>query len=288
MGTAKHFIGGFFWTLFYITMTLIIPYFTLEYLTSINVAGYPISYVRSDFDNMIKWILRLGIIVCACGFFKKTAPKGSRRMAWFGLFQTIANLTYIYMYKYGGATEILITFEFGFASIGVALLLYLVMGRLALNSFFNIYNIIYNTFFYKDKKEKEKEDKIKEEDKPDELINSDEIKFKKPNSRTYFIGCNLAFGTITLITMLQNDIFTQFSEYISIIAVILGNIIEYLKIVLMPLGLILKNVIQELSFYLVDMDIVYIVICVIIIIAAFIVNIIWSKRTKKRTIVGII
>ncbi|MHA1268456.1 MAG: hypothetical protein ACTSPY_01595 [Candidatus Helarchaeota archaeon] len=287
MGVVKNFLTGTLWTLYYITMTIIIPFLTLDYLTSIEIAGYPVTYYRYDFSVMISWIIRLGSIVCAIGFFKKTAPKGSRRAAWFGLFQTLANIAYIFMYKFGGATEILLTFDFGFAIIGLSILLYLVMGRLVLNSFFNIYNIIYNTWFYKEKK-KTKKDKtkdktetnvIKENNKP--IFTDNEIKFEKPNNRAYFYSCNFMIIITASLIMFQGDIFGQFYEYFGSFIIILGNIIEFFKIILLPLGMVMKAAIEDLSFYLIDEDMMYWIICIAIIIAAFIINIKWPKRTKK-------
>ncbi|MBD3227926.1 MAG: hypothetical protein GF329_07030 [Candidatus Lokiarchaeota archaeon] len=284
LGTGKNFLRGILFALLYATMNLIIPLIGLNYLTTIKVSGIAISYSREDFFSMVDWIIKLGIIVCAIGFFKKSSPKGSRRMAWLGLFQTITQIAYVYMYKYGGATEILISFDYGWVILGLNVLLFLVMGRLTLNIFFNFYNIIYNSFFYKDKEKKKEEKDEKSDDNPEEIYSSDDIKFKNPNNRSYMWGFNISIGiTVFLGIMMQGDIFAQFYEYFSWLVIGLEYIVEFLKIILLPFGNFMAAVISELSVYLDAMDIGYVfyIILVIIIITALIVNIKWPYRTKK-------
>ncbi|MHA1733130.1 MAG: hypothetical protein ACTSU5_14375 [Promethearchaeota archaeon] len=150
--TGKRFAIGVVVATIQIVLRVVVPYYTLRIVRTITVEDISIEYTKT-INDVTKWILRLGFVLAGVSFFKATSPKGSRRKAWFALFQTMVNVGYIYMFKFGGATELLLVFEGGTINLNVSTLAYLIMGQLMLSITLNVYQIIYNTKFYKDKGE---------------------------------------------------------------------------------------------------------------------------------------
>lgn len=162
---TKNFLKGSLLTIYTVAVTVIVPYVTLSYFRQIQVATVEIQYFQEGWDQMVAWIWRLGLLVSGLAFFRNTSPKGSKRWAWLAFLQTFANIAYIYMFRYGGATEVLLLYEGGYALIDVATIVYLLMGQMLLYTIINIFDIIYNTWFFKDKKEREYEKALEEIEK---------------------------------------------------------------------------------------------------------------------------
>jgi hypothetical protein len=89
--------------------------------------------------------------------------------------------------------------------------------------------------------------------------------------------------TASLILM-QGDIISQFYEYFGWLVWGLGYIIDFFKIILIPIGEFLATLVEELSIFVIDMDLFYWVAAAVIIVCALIINMKWAYRTKKTKI----
>ncbi|GAB4312072.1 MAG: hypothetical protein Kow0069_12700 [Promethearchaeota archaeon] len=165
LGLRKNFLKGTIMTAYYVVVSVLIPYYTLRYFTTIQVEGVEITYGKAGFEDSVKWILRLGMLVSALAFFRTTAPKGSKRSAWAGLLQTLTNVAYIYSFRYGGVTEVRLLFADGYGIVDMGVLLTMIMGQVLLLTILNVWDVIHNTWFWSEEEEKEKERKKKKKKK---------------------------------------------------------------------------------------------------------------------------
>ncbi len=135
--------------------SVLLPYWTLTALNNITIAGISISFGQENFFAMTVWLLRAGIIMAAFAFFKASSPKYSRRKALAGLFETSAEIFYIFMYRFSGTSNIHIHGPNIFVNLDLTQFLGLYMGMIFMYVLYNIWDLIDTQFFARERAEKD-------------------------------------------------------------------------------------------------------------------------------------
>ena len=142
MGKGKNLFGGFLRAAIYTGTSILVPYYTFKYIRELTVAGYNITLSNQLYNRIIFWILAIGIVTVAFAFGVGASPKRTKRQAIFKMGQTIANVFYVIMYKFSGASRFTLVFDFGFVTFDVGLMLRLWLGVIALKLLLELYELI--------------------------------------------------------------------------------------------------------------------------------------------------
>lgn len=143
MGAAKNIFWGLMWAMFSTALYVLIPYFTLTTVSKIFLAGYGgLDYQRLNIDNVLFFILSLGIINAGLAFAKGSSPKYSKRKACFSLLSFGGSGAYMYIIKFSGLSQIPITLTVGTLTVTFTTLVYMIAGIVVLNSFLALLDVI--------------------------------------------------------------------------------------------------------------------------------------------------
>jgi len=154
-GRAANLFWGSMNFLYIILFSVVLPMWTLTALTSLSISDISITFGQEDFFEMTVWLLRIGIVMAAFAFFKGSSPKYSRRRAIGALLETIAEIFYIFMYKFSGTSNIHLVGPNLFINLNLDKMLTLYMGMILLYVFYNIWDIIDTHFWGRERAEKE-------------------------------------------------------------------------------------------------------------------------------------
>ncbi len=135
--------------------SVLLPYWTVNALNNIVIGDYTITFGQEGFFDATIWLLRAGLIMAAFAFFKGTSPKYSRRRALGALLETAADIFYIFMYKFSGASNIHLHGPDIFVRLDMDQLLALYMGMILLYIVYNIWDLIDTQFFARERAEKD-------------------------------------------------------------------------------------------------------------------------------------
>jgi hypothetical protein len=106
---------------------------------------YPtdITYFRSQIDDILFYIIAMGIIMVGIAFAKGSSPKYSKRRAIFSLINLFGAAAYSYIIKFTGLSRIPIVIT-GLGEITVSLdaFVFFVFGIVVLNSLLAIFDLI--------------------------------------------------------------------------------------------------------------------------------------------------
>ncbi|OLS15957.1 MAG: hypothetical protein RBG13Loki_0408 [Promethearchaeota archaeon CR_4] len=158
-GRAANLLWGSLHFTYVFLVSVTLPLILVNSLTSIQIIeGLEISFGQEgeEYFEMTTWLVRLGLIMAAFAFFKGSSPKYSRRRSIGALLETIADIFYIFMYKFSGTSDIHIVggTEFS-ANINLDQMLALYMGMILLYIFYNIWDLIDIHFWGRERAEKE-------------------------------------------------------------------------------------------------------------------------------------
>jgi hypothetical protein len=142
MGAVKNMVKGFIYTAIYVVTSIVIPLATFSWLRSMVVQGFPLIFEQQDYQRVIFWSTAFGLIISGCAFFKYSSPKQSIRKGVFALIQVLVNCLYLWSYKFSGASEINLIFNFGFVSLNLQQMILVFMGIYFLTIILRVYDII--------------------------------------------------------------------------------------------------------------------------------------------------
>ncbi|MHA1733129.1 MAG: hypothetical protein ACTSU5_14370 [Promethearchaeota archaeon] len=94
------------------------------------------------------------------------------------------------------------------------------------------------------------------------------------------LGSVVATITATMV-VLADDALSPFYQYFGWFILFTSFIIKYTKVVLLPLGIFMQDLISRITPLFADSDIVYYVIFAAIVVAAFVVNLKKPERTVR-------
>ena len=139
---SRMFSGGVWHFLYVLAFSVLLPMYTIQALNHISVQGVDLSFGQTNFDLMIAWLYRTGVVMAAVAFFKAFSPKYSKRRVWGNLFQNITYVFYIYMYKFSGTSNITMQGSNVSIVLNIDSILVLYMGLVFLYILASIYEII--------------------------------------------------------------------------------------------------------------------------------------------------
>ncbi len=144
MGAAKNIFSGIISAAIAITSYVIIPWLGLTAVKTLTLGeGIEIDYFRSHVDDILFYIIAMGIIQCGIAFAKGSSPKYSKRKAIFSLFNLLGAAAYSYIIKFSGLSRIPITLV-GYGEIAVNLdaFVFFVFGIVVVNSLLAIFDLV--------------------------------------------------------------------------------------------------------------------------------------------------
>lgn len=143
MGAAKNFIWGLIWAAFTVGFYVLLPYFTLNAVSNIVVGHYGgFDYHRINLDNVLFFILSIGIINAGLAFGKGSSPKYSKRKACFSLLSFWGSGTYLYVIKFSGLSQLpIIVIGVGTLVVTFSVFVYMVAGIVVANAILAILDI---------------------------------------------------------------------------------------------------------------------------------------------------
>jgi len=143
MGAAKNIWWGLIWAMFSVILYVVIPYFTLSSVSTILLSGYgALDYHRLNIDDVLFFILSIGIINAGLAFAKGSSPKFSKRKACFSLLSFGGSGAYMYIIKFSGLSQIPIVLTIGTLTVTFTAFVYMIAGIVVLNSFLAVLDVI--------------------------------------------------------------------------------------------------------------------------------------------------
>lgn len=143
MGAVRNMVRGSIYSAIYAVTTIVIPVVTFSWIWSMVVQGFPLDFEQQDYQNVIFWVLALGLVITGCAFFSHSSPKQSIRRGVFALIQVIVNCLYLWSYKFSGATDIQFTIvSYGSFSLDIQQMVLIYMGIYFLTIVIKVYDII--------------------------------------------------------------------------------------------------------------------------------------------------
>ena len=136
---------GLFGFLFYICLTILVPYFTFSAIRNVQVQNIniDIGMNQEEYLRIVFYIIAFGTLVSTTAFFRYSSPSQSIRKAVFALLQVNLNCLYAFSYKFSGATEINFTLiGYGFMTLIVENMVMLYMGIYFLTIIIYFYDLI--------------------------------------------------------------------------------------------------------------------------------------------------
>jgi hypothetical protein len=163
---------GFLTMVIYICSFIVIPLALFSYIDTYNVGGVQLGV--ENITSITYWIISFGILITATAFFSASSPDRSKRKGIIEIVQVILNTCYIYMYKFSGASSLVLNLTGtvgldGFIAIDLSNLVYLWMGSYALSLIIAVINLLDYVIYRNEKKGDQKK-------KPDSKQPSEEFK----------------------------------------------------------------------------------------------------------------
>ncbi len=144
MGAAKNIFSGMLSAIISLVSYVLLPWIGLSVAKTIALPGYvEINYFRSQIDDILFYIIAMGIIQTGIAFAKGSSPKYSKRKAIFSLFNLLGAAAYSYIIKFTGLSRIPIVIT-GLGEIRVSLdaFVFFVFGIVVLNATLAIFDLI--------------------------------------------------------------------------------------------------------------------------------------------------
>jgi hypothetical protein len=144
MGAAKNVFSGIISALINLATYVLIPWIGLTAVKTFTTGGsFEIDYARFHIDEILFYIIAMGIIQVGIGFAKGSSPKYSKRRAVFSLFNIIGAASYSYIIKYSGLSRIPIVLgSLGELTVNLDAFVFFVFGIVVLNSILAIFDLI--------------------------------------------------------------------------------------------------------------------------------------------------
>lgn len=157
MDDFKNITRGIIFTIIYIVVTIVIPYFTFTFIKNLTIAGLPITLEQVTYNRIIFWVFAFGLIISGCAFFAYSSPKYTIRRAVFSLIQIILNCLYVWSYKFSGAMDIeFIIVDFGTLTINLEQMILVYLGIYFLSILLKVYDVVdFSVNRFKIREEKE-------------------------------------------------------------------------------------------------------------------------------------
>lgn len=157
MEDVKNVTRGIIYTIIYIIVTIVVPYFTFTIIKNLTISGVPITLEQVKYDRIIFWVFAFGLIISGCAFFAYSSPKNTIRRAVFSLIQIILNCLYVWSYRFSGAMDIeFIIVGFGDLIINLEQMILVYLGIYFLTILLRIYDVVdfsINRFKIREEKE---------------------------------------------------------------------------------------------------------------------------------------
>ena len=143
----KNLLRGFGAALSNVITKILIPmYIFRSILQDTTLMMVDLGYTEAKVNTIIFWIVAMGSITASLSFTKAASPKYSHRKAIFEIILIIANAFYLYLYKFSGALDIVVTMDLGIATSTFYLsfqnMIYISMGVIGLNLIIGLYDLI--------------------------------------------------------------------------------------------------------------------------------------------------
>jgi hypothetical protein len=144
MGAAKNIFSGIISAIISLASYVLIPWIGLTVAKTLTLPmGVTIELFREKIDNILFYIIALGIVNVGIAFAKGSSPKYSKRKAIFALLNLLGAATYSYIIKFSGLSQIPITLtNLGEITISLDAFVYFVFGIVVLNSLLAIFDLV--------------------------------------------------------------------------------------------------------------------------------------------------
>lgn len=147
--SAKLILKGILLALMKTVTSMLIPYFSFRYISTLEVMGIPIGLTNEQFEIIAFWITALGLIQVSVAFAKGASPKRSPRKAIMYFLQIIVYSLYLWCYKFSGAASLTLAFEYGSVTYNLAVMLQMWMGVVVLKMIIATYDLIDGIIHYR-------------------------------------------------------------------------------------------------------------------------------------------
>ena len=145
MGAAKNIFSGIISAAIALASYVIIPWIGLTVAKSLTIpieSGFTIDLFREKIDDILFYIIAMGIIQVGIAFAKGSSPKYSKRKAILSLFNLLGAASYSYIIKFSGLSQIPITItNIGEVIISLDAFVFFVFGIVVLNSLLAIFDL---------------------------------------------------------------------------------------------------------------------------------------------------
>ncbi|NMC07380.1 MAG: hypothetical protein GYA24_19350 [Candidatus Lokiarchaeota archaeon] len=144
MGAAKNIFSGMIQSIVALATFIVVPWLGLTAVKTLDLgASISIQYFRDGIDDILFYIISIGLVMCALAFAKGSSPKYSKRKPVFSLLYLFGAACYSYIIKYTGLSRVPITLV-GYGDIVVNLdaFVYFVFGIVVINSILTILDLI--------------------------------------------------------------------------------------------------------------------------------------------------
>ena len=143
----KNLLRGFSAALVNVITKILIPmYLFRSILQDTTLFTVDLGYTEARVNTIIFWIVAMGSITTSLSFTKAASPKYSPRKAIFDIILILANAFYLYVYKFSGALDIVVTLDLGIAMTTFYLsfenMVFISMGVIGLNLIIGLYDLI--------------------------------------------------------------------------------------------------------------------------------------------------
>ena len=141
----KNLLRGFGAALSNVITKILIPmYIFRTILQDTTLMMIDLGYTEAKVNIIMFWLVAMGSITASLSFTKAASPKYSPRKAVFEIILIIANAFYLYLYKFSGALDIVVTMDLGIATSTFYLsfqnMVFISMGVIGLNLIIGLYD----------------------------------------------------------------------------------------------------------------------------------------------------
>ncbi|MBN2152756.1 MAG: hypothetical protein JW839_14995 [Candidatus Lokiarchaeota archaeon] len=143
MGATKNIFSGIIQAIISLASYVVIPWIGLTVVKTLALPfGVTIELFRQRVDDILFYIIAMGIIQTGIAFAKGSSPKYSKRRAIFSLFNLLGAASYSYIIKFSGLSQIPITLtNVGEITISLDAFVFFVFGIVVLNSLLAIFDL---------------------------------------------------------------------------------------------------------------------------------------------------
>ena len=143
----KNLLRGFGAALSNVITKILIPiYIFRSVLQDTTLMMVDLGYTEAKVNIIMFWLVAMGSITASLSFSKAASPKYSPRKAVFEIFLIIANAFYLYLYKFSGALDMVVSLDLGVATSTFYLsfenMVYISMGVIGLNLIVGLFDLI--------------------------------------------------------------------------------------------------------------------------------------------------